>query len=79
MAWPNPLLSIYTLIALVFLDRTYREGKAAGGNWDGMRLLGLALCLFWPALVGYIVFAAWRDRRAGLPVEAGSSCGIDAK
>ena len=79
MVWPNLLLSIYTLIALVFLDKTYREGKAAGGPWEGMRLLGLALCLFWPALFGYIVFAAYRDRRKGL-AEATENCsGFDAK
>lgn len=60
MAW---LLSLYTLICLFFLDNTYREGEAAGGAWDGMRVLGLVLCLLWPLLVAHVIFSAYRDRQ----------------
>lgn len=59
MTW---FLSFYTLISLFFLDNTYREGEASG-RWDGMRVLGLVLCLAWPALLVYVVFSAYRDRQ----------------
>lgn len=63
MAWSNLLLSIYTLICLVFIDNSYQEGDAAGGTWDAMRVLGLVLCLVWPLLLVYVIVSAFRDRQ----------------
>jgi hypothetical protein len=62
MVW---FLSFYTLICLFFLDNTYREGEIAGEGWDGMRVLGLFLCLLWPLLLVHVMILAFRgDRRA---------------
>ncbi|MBP1858371.1 hypothetical protein [Rhizobium herbae] len=58
-------LSFYTLISLFFLDNTYREGEAAGSSWDGMRVLGLVLCLIWPLLLVYVIVSAYRSRQTG--------------
>jgi hypothetical protein len=65
MPWSNLLLSFYTLICLFFLDNTYREGEAAGGAWDSMRVFGLFLCLFWPLLVVHVIISACRNRQTG--------------
>lgn len=62
MTW---LLSFYTLICLFFLDNTYREGEAAGSDWDKMRVLGLVLCLIWPLLLVHVIIMAYRGRQAG--------------
>jgi len=58
-------LSFYTLISLFFLDNTYREGDAAGNGWDGMRVLGLVLCLIWPLLLVYVIVSVYRSRQTG--------------
>lgn len=58
-------LSFYTLISLFFLDNTYREGEAAGSGWDGMRVLGLVLCLIWPLLLVYVIVSVYRSRQTG--------------
>ena len=65
MPWSNLLLSFYTLICLFFLDNTYREGEAAGGAWDAMRVLGLFLCLLWPLLLVHVIISACRNRQTG--------------
>jgi hypothetical protein len=62
MAW---FLSFYTLICLFFLDNTYREGEAADSGWDGMRVLGLVLCLIWPLLLVHVIILAYRGRQTG--------------
>jgi hypothetical protein len=65
MLWSNLLLSFYTLICLFFLDNTYREGEAAGGAWDAMRVLGLFLCLLWPLLLVHVIISACTNRQTG--------------
>lgn len=65
MPWSNLLLSFYILISLFFLDNTYREGEAAGGAWDAIRVLGLSLCLLWPLLLVHVIISACRNRQAG--------------
>lgn len=60
MAW---FVLFYTLICLFFLDNTYREGVMAGNGWDGMRVLGLVLCLVWPLPLVHVIILIYRDRR----------------
>lgn len=58
------LFASYTLVALFFLDATHREGEAQGGAWDGMRVLGMLLCLIWPVLIVHVAVLAYRRRQA---------------
>lgn len=58
------LFATYTLVALFFLDATHREGEAQGGAWDGMRVLGMLLCLIWPVLIVHVAVLAYRRRQA---------------
>ncbi|OBZ94406.1 hypothetical protein ADU59_17215 [Pararhizobium polonicum] len=62
MAW---FVLFYTLICLFFLDNTYREGEMAGNGWDGMRVLGLVLCLVWPLLLVHVIILVYRARQTG--------------
>ncbi len=65
MTWPAFSLSIYTLIGVLFLENTYREGKTAGGHWDWQRILGLLLCLVWPLALVWVLISAYKHRQAG--------------
>jgi hypothetical protein len=59
------LLTVYALVALMFLDTTYREGQTGvRRGWDAMRVTGLVYCLAWPLLILHIVIVAYRDRHA---------------
>ncbi|WP_426128172.1 hypothetical protein [Pararhizobium sp. PWRC1-1] len=58
-------LAFYALICLFFLDNTYREGEIGGGGWDGMRVLGLVLCLVWPLLLVHAIVMARLSRLTG--------------
>lgn len=65
MTWPALFLSIYTVVGLLFLDSTYREGRAGGGHWDWPRLFGLVLCLVWPLALVWVLISAYKQRQAG--------------
>jgi hypothetical protein len=59
------LLTLYTLVALIFLDITFREGRSGRRRgWDAMRIMGLLFCLAWPLLILHITIVAYRDRHA---------------
>lgn len=59
------LLSLYTLVALFFLETTFREGEMAQTKgWDIMRVAGLLYCLAWPLLILHVSIVAYRDRHA---------------
>lgn len=58
-------LIVYGLIALVFLENTFREGHVRERAWDMPRVAGLLLCLVWPLLLIGIVILA-RFQRASL-------------
>jgi hypothetical protein len=42
---------IYAAGTLASLAMTYSEGEQKGGQWDLMRVLGLALSFVWPVLI----------------------------
>ncbi|WP_313613158.1 hypothetical protein [Agrobacterium sp.] len=44
-------IALYVIGTLVSLTMTYLEGVKKGREWDAMRVLGLALCFIWPALI----------------------------
>lgn len=44
-------LVIYVIGTAISLTMTYLEGVKKGREWDVMRVMGLALCLIWPALI----------------------------
>ncbi|KQS63705.1 hypothetical protein ASG39_13830 [Rhizobium sp. Leaf371] len=59
------LLTLYALVALLFLEMTYREGEMSlAGGWDIMRVVGLLYCLAWPLLIVHVSIVAYRDRHA---------------
>lgn len=65
VTWQTLAILAYALIALVFLDNTYREGKVyLGGQWDAHRIAGLALCTLWPLVLAYAAVSAYRNRHA---------------
>ncbi|MDO5896552.1 MULTISPECIES: hypothetical protein [unclassified Agrobacterium] len=44
-------LVIYVIGTAISLTMTYLEGVKKGRGWDVMRVMGLALCFIWPALI----------------------------
>ncbi|MDX3927617.1 MAG: hypothetical protein QHC90_17640 [Shinella sp.] len=62
MTFEALMMAFYTFVALRFLDCTLREGGVRGG-WDLHRILGLLLCLVWPATLAGVAFVAYQQRR----------------
>lgn len=59
------LLALYTLVTLLFLETTFREGEMAQvKSWDIMRVAGLLYCLAWPLMILHVTILAYRDRHA---------------
>ncbi|NHT76019.1 hypothetical protein C8J35_10522 [Rhizobium sp. PP-F2F-G38] len=59
------LLALYTLVALFFLETTFREGEMAQvKGWDILRVAGLLYCMIWPLMVLHVTILAYRDRHA---------------
>jgi hypothetical protein len=65
MTWSALFLSIYTVIGVLFLESTYREGRRGGGHWDWLRIFGLLLCLVWPLALVWVLISAYKHRQAG--------------
>lgn len=51
MVFTTVLILIYAIGAITALATTYIEGERKGDDWNVLRILGLLLCLVWPALV----------------------------
>lgn len=52
------LITVYAIIAALFLVMTFLEGQRKGLPWSPYRVLGLMLCAVWPALLLYVVATA---------------------
>ena len=63
------LIGLYGLIASICLGFTLVEGAMSRERgWDPMRIAGILLSLFWPAVIVVVFFATPRGKRfmAGL-------------
>ncbi|KQR79133.1 hypothetical protein ASG25_19110 [Rhizobium sp. Leaf384] len=59
------LLTLYALVALFFLETTFREGEMSlTKGWDMMRVVGLLYCVAWPLMIVHVGIVAYRDRHA---------------
>lgn len=58
-------LAGYTFIALCFIACSLYEGERSGGGWDFYRLLGLLLCVVWPATIVTIMIVLRQEREIG--------------
>lgn len=59
------LMAFYTLIALLFIDCSLREGAEKGDRWDVDRVLGLLLCIAWPLALAGTLLVAYQEREIG--------------
>jgi Ca2+/Na+ antiporter len=59
------IMALYTLVALLFIDCSLREGEEKGGQWDLDRILGLLLCIAWPLALAGTLLVAYQEREIG--------------
>lgn len=46
---------VYSLGLVLALSMTYIEGQRKHSGWDAFRILGLALCFVWPAVLVCVI------------------------
>lgn len=58
----------YCLVAAVFVGNCFNERRAKEAHWDGYRVAGIVLCMFWPLLLVAVAFTVRGERARRHPV-----------